>query len=197
MNEYLDLFLTFSKIGVLTFGGGMAMLPMLQREIVDNKAWATEEELMDYYAIGQCTPGIIAVNTATFVGRKRKGTLGGIAASLGMVAPSLVIIILIAALLSNFADIVLVQKAFKGIRLCVCGLILSSLAKFYKKNCKDKASKIICSAVAVVSIVASQTFNRSISPVIFVIAAALAGMFICEFREIKAQGEKQKKEEEK
>ena len=85
MNLYLDLFLTFAKVGVCTFGGGYAMLPILQREVVDGKGWATESELADYYAVGQCTPGIIAVNTATFVGAKEKGVPGGIAATLGLI----------------------------------------------------------------------------------------------------------------
>ena len=99
------LFLTFAKMGVMTFGGGYAMLPILQREVVENKGWATEEELTDYYAIGQCTPGIIAVNTATFVGQKKAGVAGGITAPLGVVFPSLVIITVIAALLASFADV--------------------------------------------------------------------------------------------
>ena len=94
MNIYLDLFLTFARIGGLTFGGGYAMLPMLQREVVEKRGWATEDELTDYYAIGQCTPGIIAVNTATFIGNKNKGILGGIVATLGVVFPSIVIITL-------------------------------------------------------------------------------------------------------
>ena len=105
MKEYLDLFLTFARIGGLTFGGGYAMLPMLQQEVVDRRGWATNEELMDYYAIGQCTPGVIAVNTATFVGNKTKGTLGGIFATLGVVFPSLVIITIIAAFIRNFAEL--------------------------------------------------------------------------------------------
>ena len=98
MNLYCDLFWTFSKIGVCTFGGGYAMLPILQREVVEKKGWATEEELTDYFAIGQCTPGIIAVNTATFVGHKYRGVSGGVVATLGLVFPSLIIITLIAAL---------------------------------------------------------------------------------------------------
>ena len=98
MKQLLELFLTFAKIGGFTFGGGIAMLPMLQKEIVEKKNWATQEELMDYYAIGQCTPGIIAINTATFVGYKQKGTIGGIVATLGMAFPSVVIITIIAAL---------------------------------------------------------------------------------------------------
>ena len=117
MNEYLDLFLVFAKMGVMTFGGGMAMLPILQREIVENRHWATEEELVDYYAIGQCTPGIIAVNTATFIGQKRKGIAGGILATLGIVFPSLVIISILAGLITNFSDLVWVQNAFAGIQV--------------------------------------------------------------------------------
>ena len=87
MNPYLDLYLTFARIGVCTFGGGYAMLPILQREVVENRHWATEDELMDYYAIGQCTPGVIAVNTSTFIGYKTHGILGGIAATAYTTSP--------------------------------------------------------------------------------------------------------------
>lgn len=129
MNLYLDLFVTFAKVGVMTFGGGYAMLPILQREVGDNKGWATEEEMMDYFAIGQCTPGIIAVNTATFVGQKQKGILGGIVATLGLVFPSLVIISLLAGVIEAFSHLVWVQHAFAGVRICVCVLILNSVVK--------------------------------------------------------------------
>ena len=90
------IFLAFAKVGAMTFGGGYAMIPILERELIDKRGWATNEELMDYYAVGQCTPGIIAVNTATFIGNKLLGTIGGIIATLGMVFPSLVIITVIA-----------------------------------------------------------------------------------------------------
>ena len=120
----------------MTFGGGMAMLPILQREVVDNKHWATEEELTDYYAIGQCTPGIIAVNTATFVGHKTAGTWGSIIATLGVIAPSMLIITVIAMVLENFMDIVWVQNAFAGIRVAVCALITASVVKLFKSNVK-------------------------------------------------------------
>ena len=103
MKELWTLFWTFAKMGVMTFGGGYAMLPILQREVVENKGWATDEELTDYFAIGQCTPGIIAVNTATFVGHSRKGAAGGVVATLGLVFPCLVIIMLIAAFLQNLS----------------------------------------------------------------------------------------------
>lgn len=172
MKQLFELFLTFAKIGGFTIGGGLAMLPMLQREIVDNKGWATQNELMDYYAIGQCTPGIIAINTATFVGCKIKGVLGGIAATFGMVFPSLVIITAIAALVSNFQDIQAVQWAFGGIRAAVVALILSSIIKLIKKSVIDIPTAIIFIAVAVLSTV------TSVSPVIFVVIAAVCGILL-------------------
>ena len=132
MNEYLDMFLTFARVGVMTFGGGAAMLPILEREIVDNKGWATEEELVDYFAIGQCTPGIIAVNTATFIGQKKRGALGGIVATLGIVFPSVVIISILAGLITNFAHLAWVRNAFAGIQVssaCLSSTPCSSCSK--------------------------------------------------------------------
>ena len=114
MKELFDLFWTFCKIGALTFGGGYAMLPLIQREIVENKKWSTEKEILDYYAVGQCTPGVIAVNTATFIGYKLRGIIGGIVATLGVIFPSIVIILIIATFLQNFADLAIVQSAFAG-----------------------------------------------------------------------------------
>ena len=172
MNIYLDLFLTFAKIGAVTFGGGVAMLPILQREVVETKGWATDDELMDYYAIGQCTPDIIAVNTATFIGKKQKGILGGILATLGVVFPSVVIITALSMLIQNFSDIAVVQKAFSGIRVCVCVLIFNSVLKLSKKSLVDTATVIIFAVVLVASII------FDISPVIFVILAAAAGIIL-------------------
>lgn len=140
MNIYLDLFLTFAKMGACTFGGGYAMLPILQREVVEKKGWATDEELTDYYAVGQCTPGIIAVNTATFIGFKYKGIPGGIIATLGVVFPSVVIITLIAAFLSQFDQYPVVQHALVGINAAVVALIASSVVKLGKTNLKDLVS---------------------------------------------------------
>ena len=102
MKQLADLFITFARIGGLTFGGGYAMLPILQREVVEKRGWASNEELMDYYAIGQCTPGVIAVNTATFIGNKTKGLIGGIVATLGVVFPSLIIISVILTIIAGF-----------------------------------------------------------------------------------------------
>ena len=132
-----DLYRAFFTIGALTFGGGYAMLPMLEREIVQKHKWATQEEILNYFAIGQCTPGIIAVNTATFVGYKTKKEIGGIVATLGVIAPSIVIITVIAMVLQNFMDIVWVQHAFAGIRVAVCALITISVVKLFKSNVKQ------------------------------------------------------------
>ncbi|MBR1496780.1 MAG: chromate transporter [Oscillospiraceae bacterium] len=170
--ELGTLFLTFSKVGVMTFGGGYAMLPILQREVVESKGWATEEELTDYYAVGQCTPGIIAVNTATFVGQKLAGVAGGIVATLGVVFPSLVIITVIAALLSNFAEVAAVQHAFAGIRVCVCVLIINAVVKLWKKTVVDLPTLLIFLAVLALSLF------TSLSPVIYVLCSAAAGVLI-------------------
>ena len=169
MNIYLDLFLTFAKVGVCTFGGGYAMLPILQREVVEKKGWATEEELTDYFAVGQCTPGIIAVNTATFIGCKYKGALGGILATLGVVFPSVVIITVIAACLSNFADIPVVKHALAGINAAVVALIASSVLKLGKSNLKDAVSVCIFLAAVVLA------FFAGVSPVILIVCAGAAG----------------------
>jgi len=169
---FLDLFWTFAKVGVMTFGGGMAMLPILQREVVENKGWATEEELMDYYAIGQCTPGIIAVNTATFIGKKLAGIPGGILASLGVVFPCVVIISLLASVISNFAELAVVQHAFAGIRVCVCVLIFNSVLKLSKSSVKDKPTLVIALSVMALA------FLTDLSPVVFVVLAAIAGLLI-------------------
>ena len=131
-----DLYRSFFMIGALTFGGGYAMLPMLEREIVAKHKWSTQEEILNYFAIGQCTPGIIAVNTATFVGYKQKGVAGGVAATLGVISPSIVIITIIAAVLQHFMDIAWVQNAFAGIRVAVCALIVSSVIGLIKKGVK-------------------------------------------------------------
>lgn len=172
MKELWDLFWIFAKMGAVTFGGGYAMLPILQREIVEKRAWATEEEVMDYYAVGQCTPGIIAVNVATFIGQKLRGISGGIIATLGIVFPSLVIITLLAGLIQNFADIPVVINAFAGIQVCVCVLIFNAVRKLLKKAIVDKATAVIFVVVLLGGVF------LEISPVWFVVLAALAGILL-------------------
>ena len=165
-----QLFVSFARVGVLTFGGGYAMIPMLEREIVDRRGWATSEELMDYYAVGQCTPGVIAVNTATFIGYKTAGNLGGIVATLGVVFPSLLIITVIAGIIQNFSDIPAVKSAFAGIRVCVCVLIFNSVVKLWKGAVKDKATLVLCLLVFGLSVF------FPISPIVFVLFCAAAGI---------------------
>ncbi|MCD7754258.1 MAG: chromate transporter [Clostridiales bacterium] len=181
MNVYLDLFLTFARVGVCTFGGGYAMLPILQREVVEKKGWATDAELTDYYAIGQCTPGVIAVNTATFIGHKYKGILGGIVATLGMVFPSLVIISVIAAFLQNFADNVYVIHAFNGIRACVCVLIFNAVMKLRKSTVIDMPTAVIFLVVFLLSAI------WGISPAILVLVCGVIGLALKLMQERRGQ----------
>lgn len=191
MKTLIQMFLIFARIGGFTFGGGYAMLPMLQREVVENKKWATQEELMDYYAIGQCTPGIIAVNTATFVGYKHKGIPGAIFATAGVVAPSVVIVGIIAIFISNFQEFEIVQHAFAGIRAAVVALIASSVIKLYKKSVVDAITVLIFLVVTVAS------FFTEISPVAFVVAAGVIGLAskLIKARLQLAQAEKKKGED--
>lgn len=172
LKELLSLFLTFAKVGVMTFGGGYAMLPILQREVVENKGWATDEELTDYFAIGQCTPGVIAVNTATFIGQKKGGIAGGIVATLGVVFPSLLIIVALAGVITSFSHLTWVQHAFAGIRVCVCVLIFNAVLKLWKSAVKDVWGLLIFLAVLAASLL------TSLSPVWYVLAAGVAGVLI-------------------
>ena len=172
MKDYFDLFWTFCRIGGLTFGGGYAMLPMLQKEVVETKKWATEEEVMDYYAVGQCTPGVIAVNTATFIGYKHHGIIGALVATSGVVFPSLVIIMILASFLQSFAEIPIVQHAFNGIRVAVCVLVLNAVIKLWKGSVIDR----IC-LMSVLATILLGIFTN-ISPVFIVIATAIVGLLV-------------------
>ena len=172
MKELLDMFFTFARIGGLTFGGGYAMLPMLQKEVVEKRGWATEDELMDYYAVGQCTPGVIAVNTATFIGSKQKGILGSIFATAGVISPSILIIGIIAAFIRNFAELAAVKNAFAGIRVCVCVLIFNAVAKLYKKAVIDLPTTVIFVLVFLGSVL------FDVSPAVYVVLAGAAGILI-------------------
>lgn len=177
LKELLNLFLVFAQVGVTTFGGGYAMLPILQREIVEKRHWATEDELMDYYAIGQCTPGVIAVNTATFIGYRLSSYIGGVIATLGVVFPSILIITAITFFLTNFASLPVIVHAFAGIRACVTVLIFDSVIKLGKKSLKDNICWIIFLLVLGLSLF------TNISTAILVILSGIAGYFVCpDFR---------------
>lgn len=181
MKEFLQLFWAFFKIGSLTFGGGYAMLPMLERELVVRYKWVTLEELVDYFAIGQCTPGVIAVNTATFVGYKKKGVIGGIFATLGVITPSIIIITAIASVLQLIMGNAVVQHAFAGISVAVCALMVQSVIKMGKSGIKNTFGVII----ALLSFCASVFFK--VSPIIIVICAGVAGAV---YKAVTAKGDK-------
>lgn len=166
-----ELFSAFFRIGAFTFGGGYAMLSLIQKEVVETKKWATDEEVLDYYAVAQCTPGVIAVNTATFVGYKQKGIFGAIAATFGVVLPSLIIITIIATALQNFMQYKIVQHIFAGIRVAVAVLIINAVITMGKKAIVDR----LCAALAVFAFAVSVIFP-SVSPVFIVLAAALTGI---------------------
>ncbi len=137
LKKLFGLYFSFAKIGTFTIGGGLAMMPMMQKELVDKKKWITEEELIDYYAVGQSTPGIIAVNVATFVGYKQCGIIGGIIATLGMVTPSLLIIMILANFINSISDYPMVQKALNGINVAVAALLTSVIVRFAQKTIKN------------------------------------------------------------
>lgn len=170
MKTLFELFITFFKIGGLTFGGGLAMLPMLQREL-GKKGWTDEKELLDYYSIGQCTPGIIAVNTATFVGYKIKGLMGGIFATLGVITPSIIIILVIASVIKNFLDIKWVMYLLSGVKIAVASLVLDVFITFCKKNVKDKLTLFLCVGAFILN------FAINISPVYIIFACIVFSLF--------------------
>ncbi len=176
MRELFDLMAVFFKIGLFTFGGGYAMLPLLQAEIVNKRRFVSDEELLDLYSVGQCTPGIIAVNVATFIGYRQKGVWGAIFATLGMILPSLIIITLIAAVLGRFMHNRYVAYAFAGIRLCVVALIADIVYDLWKKNIKgyDSAIVFVCALVLLAG------FN--LSAVWIVLLAAVSALAAGEIR---------------
>lgn len=164
-------------MGSVTFGGGYAMLPIIQEEIVNKRNWATDEEILDYYAIGQSTSGIIAVNTATFIGYNQAGILGGIFATLGIVSPSIIIITTIAAFFKNFQNYKMVQHALGGIRVVVAALIFNAVLKMYKDSVKDWLG-IILFIISFLLLV-----FLDITPIIVIISSAVVG--IIRFKSIK------------
>ncbi|MBQ0039971.1 MAG: chromate transporter [Treponema sp.] len=170
--KLLELYITFFKIGSITFGGGLTMLPILERELIDNKHWTSSEELLDYYAIAQSTPGIIAVNVSTFVGHKQGGIPGAIAATLGMVSPSIIIIVLVAEFISNFNTIPWVRKAMRGINVGVAALLTYSLINLTKKTVKN----LWCFILYGTSFVSVYFFH--IRTVFVILCAVAVGLFV-------------------
>lgn len=172
MRLFMDLYWSFFRIGILTFGGGLTMLPMLKYEIVEKRHWTTEDELLDCYAIGQCTPGIIAVNTATYVGYKKAGVPGGIWATFGMVSPSLIIITIVAGFMSYFLDNVWIGHALMGIRGIICALMLNTVWTLAKKSLVSPACYVICAVAFVLAMF------TSVPALLIVTFAAIAGNIV-------------------
>lgn len=176
-----DLFWSFFRIGSVTFGGGYAMLPIIQKEVIEGRGWITNEEVMDYYAVAQCLPGVIAVNTSLFIGNRVSGKAGGLAAALGVVTPSVLIITLIAAFIQNFIDYPAVQHAFYGIRIVVCALITQAILKLWKTAIRDLFGLVVYLAVLLLSLFVG-------APAAVLVALALAAGIVADRVKGKKEG---------
>jgi chromate transporter len=190
MKELLELYWTFVQIGCVTFGGGYAMLPILERELVDKRHWTTMDDLRDYFSIGQCTPGIIALNVSTFIGEKRKGVTGALAATMGFLTGPIVIILIIAAFLTNFAQLEVIQHAFAGIRVCVCVLIVQAVLRLWKKSVVDPFTFVLYLIIFVLNAF-SGVLPVKIPAAVLVIIAGVVGIAASMMKNRKAgKGEK-------
>ncbi|MBQ7888897.1 MAG: chromate transporter [Erysipelotrichaceae bacterium] len=170
MKQYIEFFMAWFRIGLFTFGGGYAMLPMIEKEIIDKHHWTTEDDVMNYYAIAQCTPGVIAVNVATFVGYFQKGILGAIVCTIGLVTPSILIISMIAGVLTSFSELAIVQHALSGIRIAVCILMSTSIVKLFKKGVVDMYSGMIFVSVLLMAML------TQVSTVLLVVVSGMLGV---------------------
>ena len=181
MRECFELLWAFIVIGTTTFGGGYVIVPVLERELIKKRGWITMDEVLDFYTIAQITPGVIAVNVATFVGCKRKGIAGGIIATIGLVLPGVCLILLVSLFVKRFAEVTLIQHALAGIRLAVCALILDTTIKLFKGFFKNYKPVIICIIVFTLSAV------FSVSPVYLILGAGLAGLLLFSWKKPKEE----------
>ncbi|MDR0289618.1 MAG: chromate transporter [Treponema sp.] len=172
LREYLELLRAFIIVGATTFGGGYAIIPVIERELIKKRGWLTLDEMLDFYTIAQITPGIIAVNIASFTGCKLKGVLGGALATVGLVLPGICLMMIISVFVQRFAEYSVVQHALTGIRLAVCALILDTSIKLIKGFFKDYKAIIIC----IIAFTLSAVF--SVSPVYVILGAGLAGFLL-------------------
>ncbi|MBQ9027597.1 MAG: chromate transporter [Lachnospiraceae bacterium] len=186
MNELLDLYITFARIGCVTFGGGYAMLPILERELVDKRHWTTMDDLRDYFSIGQCTPGIIALNVSTFIGEKKKGIPGALCATTGFLTGPVTTILIIAAFLTNFAEQPIVQHAFAGIRVCVCVLIVQAVLRLWKSSVVDAFSLFLYLLIFVLNAF-SGVLPVKIPAAVLVIIAGVIGVVVSARRRNKSR----------
>lgn len=188
MNELLDLYITFVRIGCVTFGGGYAMLPILERELVDKRHWTTMDDLRDYFSIGQCTPGIIALNVSTFIGEKKKGVPGALCATIGFLTGPIIIILVIASFLQNFANYPVVQHAFAGIRVCVCVLIVQAVLRLWKSSVVDLFSLGLYLVIFVLNAF-SGVLPVKVPAAVLVIIAGVTGVVVSMMRRQKSAKE--------
>lgn len=187
MKELLELYFAFLKIGAVNFGGGYAMLPLLERDLVQDRGWTTTQDLTDYFAIGQCTPGLIALNVSTFIGSRRKGIPGAIAATTGFVTIPIVIILIIATFLQGFADYPVVQNAFAGIRVCVCVLIIQAVLRLWSKSVVDKTTLALYIGVFLMTAL-SGVLPLAVPAAVLVIISGMLGVIIGGFRDKNKEG---------
>jgi chromate transporter len=172
--ELLKLYLLFFKVGLQTFGGGYSMLPVLQKKFVNKYHIVTDEEMLDYFTIGGCTPGVISVNISTFIGYKKKGVLGGIVATLGMVTPSFLIILLISIFLQNVVDFEITKHALAGIRIATSALIFSTFTTLYKKSIIDNKTFVIFLTVVIFGLF------TSLKPIYLVLYSGILGVILAK-----------------
>ena len=193
VKDLWDLFFTYMKIGFINFGGGYAMLPLLERELVNKRGWTTLDELRDYFAVGQCTPGVIALNVSTFIDQKRNGVAGALAAAAGFLLGPILIILLIAAFLTNFADLPEVQHAFAGIRVCVCVLILQAILRLWKKSVVDVFSFVLYAVILALNALGTFTslLPVKIPAAVLVILAGVTGLVVSVIRNKKSAARKE------
>ena len=192
MKELWELYWTYLKIGCVNFGGGYAMLPLLERELADKRGWTTLEELRDYFSVGQCTPGVIALNVSTFIGQKRKGVAGAFAAAAGFLTGPIIIILIIAAFLRNFAELEVVQLAFAGIRVCVCVRILQTVLRLWKTSVVDPFTLVLYLVIFSLSAF-SGLLPVKIPAAVLVILAGVTGLTVSILKNRKNGEEKEGK----
>lgn len=188
-NIFVQLFLTFAKIGLFTFGGGYAMIAMIESICVEKKRWITHDEMMNITVIAESTPGPIAINCATYVGQKQGGFLGALAATLGIVAPSFAVILIIAAFFDNFLEISLIANAFKGIKIAVGILILDAAFGMIKKM-KKKALPRAIAAAAFAAMLCINVFDISFSSIYLMAICGIIGIGAEIFKPTPGEGGK-------
>ncbi len=186
-NILLELFLTFMKIGLFTFGGGYAMISIIENECVEMKKWITHEDMMNITVIAESTPGPIAINCATFVGYKQKGIWGGIAATVGVVVPSFVIIYTISMFLDRFLEITLIANAFRGIQVAVGILIIRVAVNMLKKSKMELFHKIVFAA-ALLTMLAVDIFALNFSSITLIVIAGIVTFIAFKLKEMKGGG---------